>query len=221
MKKYLVCISLALVCLSSVRARDHPQTQTATPSSGDPFKLTSSTFANNTTLPVSTIHNMIVNNVNVCSINGSPGGNQSPELSWSGAPQGTRTFVVVAYDVTAAFTHWGMYNISGTMTGVPANAGVAGKPVREANLQRLFYRRGVRRSLPSSACRTGCASLHFHRLRARHRATLAEFAEFPHQRRAAVSGAYRSGTEPPHSGKRKPDRVILDHAASACGIEGC
>ena len=119
MKKYLVCISLALVCLSSVRAQDQPQTQTATPSSGDPFNPTSSTFANNTILPISTIHNMIVNNVNVCSIDGSPGGNESPELSWSGAPRGTQTFVVIAYDVTAAFTHWGMYNISGTMTEFP------------------------------------------------------------------------------------------------------
>jgi Raf kinase inhibitor-like YbhB/YbcL family protein len=34
--------------------------------------------------------------------------------------------VVVVYDVTAAFTHWGMYNISASATGLPENAGVAG-----------------------------------------------------------------------------------------------
>jgi Raf kinase inhibitor-like YbhB/YbcL family protein len=33
---------------------------------------------------------------------------------------------VVAYDTTASFTHWGMYNISPTAAGLPENAGVAG-----------------------------------------------------------------------------------------------
>ena len=33
---------------------------------------------------------------------------------------------MVLYDTTAAFTHWGMYNISSDATGLPENAGVAG-----------------------------------------------------------------------------------------------
>jgi Raf kinase inhibitor-like YbhB/YbcL family protein len=33
---------------------------------------------------------------------------------------------VILYDETAAFTHWGMYNISPSRTGLPQNAGVAG-----------------------------------------------------------------------------------------------
>jgi Raf kinase inhibitor-like YbhB/YbcL family protein len=90
------------------------------------FRVTSRTFRNNSTLPISTIHNNIVNNVNTCSVNGSPGGNQSPELSWTGVPDHTESFVVVAYDVTASFTHWGMYNISGNEPGLPANAGAPG-----------------------------------------------------------------------------------------------
>jgi phosphatidylethanolamine-binding protein (PEBP) family uncharacterized protein len=90
------------------------------------FRLSSTTFANKATLPLSTIDNILQNGVNICSINGSPGGDQSPELSWSSPPIGTRSFVVVLYDVTAAFTHWGMYNISRTATGLPENAGVAG-----------------------------------------------------------------------------------------------
>lgn len=90
------------------------------------FRLSSTTFADDTTLPISTISNILQNNVNVCSIDGSPGGNQSPELTWTGAPRNTRTFVVVTYDVTAAFTHWGMYNIPGNSKGLPENAGVAG-----------------------------------------------------------------------------------------------
>lgn len=90
------------------------------------FRLSSTTFANKTTLPLSMIDNIPANGVNTCSINGSPGGDQSPELSWTSPPTGTRSFVAVLYDVTAAFTHWGMYNISPTVTRLPENAGVAG-----------------------------------------------------------------------------------------------
>jgi hypothetical protein len=34
--------------------------------------------------------------------------------------------VVVLYDGTTAFAHWGMYNINGDANGLPENAGVAG-----------------------------------------------------------------------------------------------
>lgn len=95
-------------------------------SAQEPFQVYSSTFSNNATMPLSTVFNNPVNGVNTCSPNGAPGGDQSPQLSWTGAPWGTRSFVVVLYDVTAAFTHWGMYNVPGTATGLPANAGVAG-----------------------------------------------------------------------------------------------
>jgi Raf kinase inhibitor-like YbhB/YbcL family protein len=90
------------------------------------FQVSSTTFANDTRMPISTIHNILSNGKNVCSIDGSPGGNRSPELSWTGVPPRTRSFVVTTYDVTAAFTHWGMYNIPGNSTGLPENAGVAG-----------------------------------------------------------------------------------------------
>jgi Raf kinase inhibitor-like YbhB/YbcL family protein len=90
------------------------------------FQLTSTVFTNGGILRLSAINNDTVNNVNSCSINGSPGGNESPELSWTGAPANTLSFVVTTYDVTAAFTHWGMYNIAASATGLPENAGVAG-----------------------------------------------------------------------------------------------
>lgn len=90
------------------------------------FRLTSTTFANGSAMPISTVSNIVVNGANSCSATGAAGGNESPELSWTGAPEGTRTFVVVTYDVTASFTHWGIYNIAGTATGLPQNAGVAG-----------------------------------------------------------------------------------------------
>lgn len=85
------------------------------------FTVTSGTFQNGATLPLS----MIYPN-SLCTYNGAVGADISPELSWSNAPKRTRSFVVVTYDVTASFTHWGMYNISGDATGLPANSGAAG-----------------------------------------------------------------------------------------------
>jgi Raf kinase inhibitor-like YbhB/YbcL family protein len=92
------------------------------------FELHSTTFSNGSTLPLSTILNNQVSGVNTCTANGAPGGDESPELSWTGAPRGTQSFVVVLYDVTASFTHWGIYNIGGNVTQLPTNAGKAGSP---------------------------------------------------------------------------------------------
>jgi hypothetical protein len=91
-----------------------------------PFQLSSTTFENNTTLPISMIYNYLVSGSNVCSIDGSPGGDQSPELTWRKAPRRTASFVVIAFDTVAGFTHWGMYNIPATTTKLPENAGIAG-----------------------------------------------------------------------------------------------
>jgi phosphatidylethanolamine-binding protein (PEBP) family uncharacterized protein len=41
---------------------------------------------------------MLINGVNVCSLNGAPGGNATPELSWTGVPPATRGFVIILYD---------------------------------------------------------------------------------------------------------------------------
>jgi Raf kinase inhibitor-like YbhB/YbcL family protein len=90
------------------------------------MELTSTTFADHSTLPLSTIYNFLQNGLNACSADGSAGGNQSPQLAWKHAPRDTRSFVVILYDTTAAFTHWGMYNISGRTHELPENAGIAG-----------------------------------------------------------------------------------------------
>jgi Raf kinase inhibitor-like YbhB/YbcL family protein len=92
------------------------------------FELHSKTFSTGSTLPLSTILNNQVNGVNTCSVNGAPGLDESPELFWTGAPRGTQSFVLVLYDVTASFTHWGIYNIGGNVTQLPENAGKAGSP---------------------------------------------------------------------------------------------
>jgi len=115
----LILAVLLVTTPISLGAQDGPENK---------FQLRSRTFENGSTLPLSTLSNITVNNANVCSVNGSPGGNQSPELSWTRANPRTRSFVVVAYDSTAAFTHWGMYNIPPQATGLPENAGVAGSP---------------------------------------------------------------------------------------------
>lgn len=114
----IACLSL---CLTPNSANGQ-KTQITKPQ----FQLISSEFQNQTTLPISAINNNIVNGVNTCSIDGSTGGNESPDLEWTNAPGGTQSFVVILYDVTAAFTHWGMYNIPATAMGLPQNAGVAG-----------------------------------------------------------------------------------------------
>jgi len=82
--------------------------------------LTSTTFSGGGTIPLSAVWNQ-------CSAYPG-GGNQSPQLSWTGAPKKTRSYIVVMYDVTASFTHWGMYNIAASTTSLPQNAGVAGSP---------------------------------------------------------------------------------------------
>jgi Raf kinase inhibitor-like YbhB/YbcL family protein len=90
-----------------------------------PFQLYSTTFTDYGTPPLSMILNNVSNGVNTCTASGAMGLDQSPELNWISAPFGTRSYVVVLYDTTASFTHWGMYNIAPNVHELPQNAGVA------------------------------------------------------------------------------------------------
>jgi Raf kinase inhibitor-like YbhB/YbcL family protein len=58
---------------------------------------------------------------------GCNGGNLSPELSWSGAPPGTRSFAVSIYDPDAptgsGWWHWVVFDIPAGTTSLPKGAG--------------------------------------------------------------------------------------------------
>lgn len=47
--------------------------------------------------------------------------NLSPELSWAGAPAGTKSYAVVLLDVSYGQAHWVMWNIPASVTTLPAN----------------------------------------------------------------------------------------------------
>jgi Raf kinase inhibitor-like YbhB/YbcL family protein len=93
---------------------------------GARLEVTSATFARNGHLPDSMIYDSEQNGLNACTANGAAGADRSPQLAWKNVPPNTRSFAVVLYDPTAAFTHWGMYNIPASVRALPADAGSAG-----------------------------------------------------------------------------------------------
>jgi Raf kinase inhibitor-like YbhB/YbcL family protein len=80
------------------------------------FRVTSTTFENDQMIPAIMVFNGQLGST--CT-----GGNESPELSWTPAGRGTKSYVVALFDVSANFTHWGAYNIPADVTELPEGAG--------------------------------------------------------------------------------------------------
>lgn len=122
-RSLLLLIATALMCVFASLTLWAQQHQSVDNNGGNgrrEFRVSSSTFTDGGTLPLITVFNQCPSY---------PGGSdESPELSWTDAPRRTQSFVVVAFDVTASFTHWGMYNISASSNGLPLNAGIPGSP---------------------------------------------------------------------------------------------
>ncbi|WP_312967641.1 YbhB/YbcL family Raf kinase inhibitor-like protein [Acinetobacter gerneri] len=58
---------------------------------------------------------------------GCSGENRSPQLSWSGAPAGTKAYAIMAYDPDAptgsGWWHWQVVNIPANITSIPSGKG--------------------------------------------------------------------------------------------------
>jgi len=96
------------------------------------FKLTSQTVRNRHPLPTAQLSGIF----------GVPGGKDvSPQLSWSGFPARTKSFVVSMYDPQAptgsGFWHWVVADIPATTTSLPENAGTSGSTALPAGAFQL------------------------------------------------------------------------------------
>jgi Raf kinase inhibitor-like YbhB/YbcL family protein len=90
------------------------------------FTLTTPDFANGGTIPLAQVLN-----AGTCK-----GRDQSPALSWSGEPAGTKSFAVTMFDPNAptgsGWWHWTVFNIPASVHSLSANAGAAGSTLLPA-----------------------------------------------------------------------------------------
>ncbi len=75
----------------------------------------------------------------VSGIMGAGGQDVSPQLSWSGAPEGTKSYAVTVYDPDAptasGFWHWAAFNIPADVTELPSGASGSAMPAGAVELR--------------------------------------------------------------------------------------
>lgn len=104
--------------------------------------LTSPDFVDGATLPAAQVFDAM----------GCTGGNTSPALEWSGAPEGTKSFLLTAYDPDAptgsGWWHWTVANIPEDVTSFAAGASPAGLPAGAVEGRTDFGRTGFGGACP-------------------------------------------------------------------------
>jgi Raf kinase inhibitor-like YbhB/YbcL family protein len=92
----------------SVRATDPPK-------SGESLKVTSTSFGDGAAIPLEHV------------FTGCGGKNDAPQLSWSGAPAGTKSFAITCFDPDAptgsGYWHWLAFDIAADAMSLEAGAG--------------------------------------------------------------------------------------------------
>ena len=85
------------------------------PKSGAALKVSSKSFSDGADIPMENV------------FTGCGGKNVSPQLSWSGAPSGTKSFAIGCFDPDAptgsGYWHWVLFNLPGETTSLEAGEG--------------------------------------------------------------------------------------------------
>ncbi|MFD7656795.1 YbhB/YbcL family Raf kinase inhibitor-like protein [Actinosynnema sp. NPDC059797] len=124
-------IPYALVIAALTATAALPAPATASPAA---FQLSSPAFADGGTIPA----------VHECT---SGGGNdpakrnESPPLTWTGAPAGAKSYAVVMRDLdNNNLVHWVIYDIPVGATSLPRNVQHAYRPAVPAGARQVYYR---------------------------------------------------------------------------------